>query len=743
MSPPSPEEIVRAGRAILPELPTLLGDDAPEVRHRLQLLLARAERGEPVTDEIVELLRSRSATRVRLTDLLSFEEHVAAASATTTAAPPPSPVGAAPPSSPDAAPRSAPWGGGGWLSKLRTKRARRDTRPKEPSAGRTRGLGHEGEASAAPEDAVTGPTLPDENFADETDAIDLEEAPRWILSQVWDLTDPLLPRRMRRGFHAGADHAIKVRIGPVEDEWFAAEGATTEDSVEAQLPGGVEHTLAAIFFVPALGLKDRKTLVLPATGSSDVVTFSLPPFALRDRIEAWISLVFEGRHIQSARLTGFALDDPDSAPDEAAMSMQWAAIVPGLTEPGVREAFDASVWLDARGEGVAGVGVPDADAIIAFGDDHVDKVLNDIRVLLRGLVDAPTLFEDMTSDASVGLLRSLAFQGRILHEVVGERLERELRGRPLERIQIVQTDRIDYAPLEFVYDLPTPSEDAGICGGWKDQLASGVGRCPESNHPPAARPDEVTKVCPLGFWALSRVIERQIIEARDVRSEAFAVRVAPTKTESSLSPVGRALFGFSTRLDATVGGQSDAVVDTLNGITNDHANVVDTWEAWASAISDRPSLLVLLSHTVEHQSVTALEIGPEDGGSRLKLIELVPALVKADPTDAPVVLLLGCDTAVERNEFRSFVGQFLDCGAALVVGTITPVLGEHVAPVANALIHQIASALAADGRPAEDRASTFGELMLRVRRGFLTEGELTALCIASFGDADWRLGPGG
>jgi hypothetical protein len=547
---------------------------------------------------------------------------------------------------------------------------------------------------------------------------------------------------MRRGFHAGAAHAIKVRIGPIEGEWFAAEGATADDSVGVQLPGGVEHSLAAIFFVPALGLKDRKTLVLPATGPSDVVSFSLPPFANRDRVEAWISLVFEGRHIQSARLAGFALDDPESARDEAAMSFQWAAIVPGLTEPGVREAFDASVWLDARGEGVAGVGVPDSDAVIAFGDEDLDKVLNDIRVLLRGPVDAPSRFEDVRSDASVGLLRSLAFQGRILHEMIGKQLEASLPGRPLERIQIVQTDRIDYAPLEFLYDLPTPSENAGLCEGWSDAVRAGVARCPESNHPPAARPGQVTKVCPLGFWALSRVIERQIIEARDFRSEGFAVRVAPTNAESSLSPLGRALFGFSTRLDAAVGGQSAAVLDTLNGVTNNHASVVDTWEAWASGISDRPSLLVLLSHTIEHQSVTALEIGPEDGGgSRLKLIELVPDFVKAEPTDTPVVLLLGCDTAVERNEFRSFVGQFLDCGAALVVGTITPVLGEHAAAVAQALIRHIASALAADGQPAEDRASTFGELMLRVRRGLLTEGELTALCIASFGDADWRLGP--
>jgi hypothetical protein len=707
VSPRSLEEVLRAARAILPELPTLVGDDAPEVRHRLRLLLDRAKRGEPVTDEILELLRSRSATRIRLMSLL-----------------PPEPsrrqeTGGHLPRSPQI--RGVP-----------RRRKRRDAN----AADDVRAIPREGVATR-------GGAMPAEDHVEADGDRTEEETPRWILSQVWELTDPVAPRRMRRAFQAGADHAIKVRIGPIDDEWFAAEGATPEDSVGAQLPGGIEHHLAAIFFVPALGLKDRKALVLPATGPSDVVTFSLPPFAHRGRVEAWISLVFEGRHIQSARLTGFALDDPDSAPDESTMSFQWAAIVPGLAEPGVREAFDASVWLDARGEGVVGVGVPDADAVITFGDKDLDKVLNDIRVLLRGPVDAPSRFEDVTSDASVVLLRSLAFQGRILHEVIGKQLEANLPGRPLDRIQIVQTDRTDYAPLEFLYDLPTPSEDAGLCEGWRNQVQAGVVRCPDSNHPPAALPGQVTKVCPLGFWALSKVIERQIIQARDVRSDGLAVRVAPSNAQTHLSPFNGALFGFSTRVDAAVGGQSAAVLDTLNSVTSDHASVVDTWEAWASAISERPSLLVLLSHTVEHQSVTALEIGPEEGGSRLKLIELVPDFVKASPTDTPLVLLLGCDTAVERNEFRSFVGQFIDCGAALVVGTITPVLGEHAAPVAQSLIRHLASAIADGDHAPEDHVSTFGELMLRVRRRLLTDGDLTALCIASFGDADWRLGPGG
>ena len=702
MSDGSLAAVVAAARTLLPELSTLLGVEADGVRHELEELIDRAERGEPVADQIMTLLRSRPATRDRVMTLLATGPQDTAAAAATVSPPPsspPPPPSAPPPSAPP--PRRTRW-------RRRGQRAKPSRR--EDVAARGGDFAQAPEATPRPAEAAARPADDDAapvGAAPEEELIAANgdrsgDAPRWILSQVWDLADPAAPRRMKRAFHAGSRHTIKVRIGPIDDEWFVAEGSSVDESVGARLPGGVEHTLAVIFFVPAFGVKERKVVVLPATGPSDVVTFSLPPFADRAPVEAWISLVFEGRHIQSARLSGFALDDPDSALDEAAMSLQWAAISPGLADPGVREPFDASVWLDARAEGdagVSGVGVPDADDIIAIDDVHLDTVLNDIRALLRGLVDAPASFDDLTSDASVGLLRSLAFQGRILHELIGEPLEETMPGRALERIQIVQTDRIDFAPLEFLYDLPTPSEDAGLCEGWKDQVIAGVGRCPDANHPPGALPRQVTKVCPLGFWGLSRVIERQIIEARDVRSEGIAVRVAPTNAQPQLAPLGSALFGFSTRVDATVGGQSTAVLDTLKDVTGGHALSVDTWGAWATAVAGRPSLLVLLSHTVEHQSVTALEIGPEVGGSRIKLIELVPEFVKIEPADTPVVLLLGCDTAVERNEFRSFVGQFLDCGAALVVGTITPVLGERVSPVTQSLIREIASALTAGGRP--------------------------------------------
>jgi hypothetical protein len=293
-----------------------------------------------------------------------------------------------------------------------------------------------------------------------------------------------------------------------------------------------------------------------------------------------------------------------------------------------------------------------------------------------------------------------------------------------------------------VYDLPTPAEDAVLCEGWIEQLAQGSDRCPDSNHPPADRPGQVTKVCPLGFWALSRVIERQVVSPKDPNTggSGFGIRAVPTAARSRLRAPEAALFAWSEKLNAAVPGQSDEVERVLNDVTGDHMTPVDTWESWATEIRDgHPSLLVLLSHTLDHQNVAALEIGKEEGGSRLKLVELVPEFVRAKDDDPPVVLLLGCDTAIERNEFRSFVAQFLDCQAALVVGTIAPVRGERVVPVAQAVIREMAAEMGAE-EAAGSEPRTFGDLMLTVRRRLLQDGELTALCITSFGDADWRVG---
>jgi hypothetical protein len=127
----------------------------------------------------------------------------------------------------------------------------------------------------------------------------------------------------------------------------------------------------------------------------------------------------------------------------------------------------------------------------------------------------------------------------------------------------------------------------------------------------------------------------------------------------------------------------------------------------------------------------ALEIGPEDSGQRATVAQVNQNFVKTTAEDAPIVFLLGCDTAVADDEIYSFVGRFRDQGAALVVGTITPVLGERSAEVVKAILAQLAKRRREPAR--------FGELMRDARREMLARGKLTALCATSFGDATWLI----
>jgi hypothetical protein len=260
----------------------------------------------------------------------------------------------------------------------------------------------------------------------------------------------------------------------------------------------------------------------------------------------------------------------------------------------------------------------------------------------------------------------------------------------------------------------------------------------------------------MGFWGLKKVIERQAVEADDLavlEGKDFAIRAEPTVERPSLDHLDSALFAWSDKVNATVEGQSDTVLEALDAVTGNQAVTARTWEEWVAAISKRgPTLLVLLSHTVTDRGSTKLEIGPDGIGSRCERIEVVQQWVKRDPTATPVVLLLGCDTAVARNDPQTFVARFRDVGAALVVGTIVPVLGEHAAPVASALVQTLRNLMdsrahgGSNGVTAQadsglgDNAWTFGDAMVAVRRQLLASGELTALCVTAFGDASWRLG---
>jgi hypothetical protein len=581
------------------------------------------------------------------------------------------------------------------------------------------------------------------------DTLHEETPPRWILAKVYDTTDRANPRELTRGFQAEAPHEIVVMVGRQSD-WDGALSATgrPEESVDAKLAPG-QADLLVMLFIPGLEVADTRSLTLPPRGPSEKVRFGFTAPAADQGVEGWISLLHRGKILQTAVLSGFTYSDLRWVPPGSEMSFRLAVIRPATSDLGTRPSFDAAL-LAGTGDTVPVVGILEAKAV-PFSARHLDPIVQAIRLQLSDLTNDPAAFTGLNSVASFKLLSNLARRGRELYELLGSELEKGLPDRDLSRIQIVLTDPSDFIPVEFVYDLPTPSKDAGLCPNWQKALHEG--RCDPQYHPAADLPEQVTVVCPLGFWGLTKVIERQLIDPDEVSlaaGKAFAIRAEPTLKRPSLENFNGAVFAWSDRVNATVTDQSDTVLQALNTVTGNRAVTARTWEEWVAAISERgPSLLVLLSHTVTDRGSAQLEIGPDGTGSRCERIEVVQGFVKKRPADAPVVLLLGCETAVARNDSQTFVARFRDEGAALVVGTIAPVLGEHAAPVASTLVQTLSALMSQDERavsgdtPADEPgndAKTFGDAMVEVRRKLLASGELTALCVTAFGDASWRLG---
>jgi hypothetical protein len=555
-----------------------------------------------------------------------------------------------------------------------------------------------------------------------------ESEPRWILAWITEAGRP--QHRLERAFRAGAVHEIAVAIGPEQAGTLAAIGA--ESFGEALGPvGELEQLLVMLIPPPEISPPQTGAIFLPRTGTSRPCMFGVQLPAGLDTFEAQIQVYHRNRVIQLALLRGPVVADPDDAGPDARIELELAVIRPGTADLVTREQFDLAV---AR-TGVTTTGIADEELVL-FDNDRIQGVVPTLTRILESIATGePARRGDLEDPDVVENLRALAFQGRELDEAIGRPLRDQLGDRTLDRVQVLVESASDFFPIELVYGLPTPTTDAGLCPGWKAALQTG--RC-ESNHEAKGPRRLADTVCPLGFWALSKVIERQVVGAESwarqgLRGVEFAIRSHPSAERMTLRPPTVALFAASNRVDDVKKGQIGSVLKTLERIA-DRTTYAETWDGWVEDVGrNSPTLLVLLSHTKELQRNAALEIGEDEA---CLLAQLNADYIRGSSGDRPVVLLLGCETAVADFGLQTFVSKFQDLGAALVVGTIASVLGQRAAPVARTIATELASA------SKRRRPIASGELLLAIRRKLLAKGELTALCLTAFGDADWQVGGG-
>jgi hypothetical protein len=406
---------------------------------------------------------------------------------------------------------------------------------------------------------------------------------------------------------------------------------------------------------------------------------------------------------------------------------------PSMADLGHRRTYDLAIVANHTDGGVPMVGVLKAGHYRQFGASDMTAVIKELEATLSSM---STRGGALMSKPTEKFMRRLAISGARLHNHLkiwgasGWKLK-------YGRVQIVSGSPDAFFPLEFVYDRTPPSDTAKLCAGARAALQTGT--CP------TCAPDihDADVICPLGFWCLSRVIERHAFVAEREATQQLggqdvhALLAEPTTGRNTLRLFDGAAYGASDRADGERPGSVQLVATTLSTVVGRAVEPTRTWRRWAQLVKDEaPPLLVLVCHTEQRRRsglpAVKIEIGASAQHEWLDVDNIAKDYVLG-PKEAPhpVVLLIGCSTGVQHVRFSNAAALFIASGASIVLSTLATILGEQAAQVTSELIERLAA-------PARGRA-TFGDALLATRREMLAQGMSMVLALVAFGDADWRL----
>lgn len=530
---------------------------------------------------------------------------------------------------------------------------------------------------------------------------------RYLQAQIQSLANPAKPRRVTGSLRPGGSYTAAIQVGLPDPKW-------TRVSRPIPLPPEPEgHRLTVIFEEPRVSPKPQvQVLWLPPTGSSEPAYFSFR--APEDgEIAARVTVLHANRVLQTGLLHAPVGDGRWTFELDAMPRIR----LEGLAH---RSRFDAALIVSQNGRTTAAA--QDNVVVLAFDDGAIRELTEFLNDQISAISDDPERYEGLESPGSVELLRSLARMGATVHDQLCKHTALvELAD--ARRIHITSAKAGSFLPAELLYRFETPSPTAGLCPHALAALESGdcAADCPS---------DRRQTVCPLGFWGLSKVIERHAHEREDQRqvTRDFELRPEPVRRRSLLPLAGSALLAASGKAAIV---KKDAVTELLKKLQDrGPAALATTWAEWEKHIdSDQPRLLVLLPHHERAgNGFEVLEIGED---SRLETVDILDGMVRRKDGPHPVVLLMGCETNLARISFANPASLFRDHGAAVVVSTIATILGRHASPATAVLVELLDQM--ADGK------STFGDVMLRLRQKLVAQSTPMALGLTSYGDADWIL----
>ena len=554
---------------------------------------------------------------------------------------------------------------------------------------------------------------------------------RWIQARVYEIPAQEKPRIRRTNvFHANVPHNLEVRIGPADTDWLTSpeEGNSQEDKKTSK--NNISQ-LQVVFSEPNHSPEPQtKKIALPQEGPSPKCQFTFNPRREVPYFRGRVIVLNQNRVLQTALLEGKVVTDPEHFPDLKLNFEMESIIQPNLGDLSFRKAFDLTLVANRTKEDSPGLTTIAGEQAFFNRLAGMEMPISEITKLLEGVVKDPEKYSEyVRSERDVHWLWKLAIRGKELYNGIVVDQIGPKRILNIDRVQLVSTVD-DYLPLEFIYDMPAPKPDAPLCPKWREALDRGYcEKCKiRGTFPPA------DFLCPIGFWGLRLIIERHYLDPYkkpDLKGYTFALKGSSVKERPTLKVLRSAVFAASAKVDSVVLG-SKAVLKVLQDLTHNKVEQVTTWDSWKKAVVKlKPSLIVLLTHIAPYSQdpgQAQMEIG--DGIGLPQAYISSQYLLPSEDSPKPLVLLLGCSTMSTVVPFRSFAASLKREGAAVVLSTITKVLGRHVAPVSAQLIHNL--------EEAAEKGLSLGDALVLVRRKLLADGFPVVLSLVAIGDADMR-----
>ncbi len=525
-----------------------------------------------------------------------------------------------------------------------------------------------------------------------------------------------------KALHAGESYKAVIRIGQTGGQWVSVEQPFTAPPEQPEPEG---HWLTVVFWEPRVSPDPQiQSLLLPPEGNTAEISF---PFSVPEGLEkiaARVTVLHANRVLQTGLLRAAV---EGQGPWIFTLDATPRTRLEGLS---ARSEFDVALVLNHDDEGnTHGMAVSgDQAADINLTESSVDALTRALGDQISKIAANPKRYESLQSEGTEELLRTLAQHGGGLYQHLSgnnplAKLDQaDAEGRQ-GRLHLTSARPDSFFPVELVYRYEVPEDTARLCEHAQTALAEGF--CPAS-----CPSDKSETVCPLGFWGLCRIVERHSYLAQPEKpADGFRLsQPEPVLLRSLLDVSGKALLAASDAASKYEAGAVEGLLLKLR--QRGPAELASSWREWSERVkTDRPTLLVLLPHHERRDGFEILEIGAADA---LKSVLVKKKHVRIEDNDRPIVLLMGCDTNLARIAFDNFVASFILQGAAIVVSTIATILGRHASPATAHLVELL-------DEEAREGGSTFGEVMMRLRRKLLATETPMALGLTAYGDADWIL----